>query len=148
MGTVGRVVGTAFFVALVVAAITSAVSLLEVVSSALIDQVGLGRRTATLCAGLIAGLVGLLPALSLNSLAIMDQVAAELFTVLGVLGTAVLVGWVMKKPDEELLLGAAPSFRRVVPLALFLVRYVVPLLLAWIAWLSLRQTIGVVFGLQ
>ena len=146
MGTAGRVVGTAFFAALVVAAITSAVSLLEVVSSALIDQAGLRRRAATLCAGLIAGMVGLWPALSLESLAVMDQVAAELFTVLGVLGTALLVGWVMKKPEQELLLGAAPSFRRIVPAALFLVRYVVPLLLTWIAWLSLRQTVGVLFG--
>ncbi len=146
MGTAGRIVGTAFFAALVVAAITSAVSLLEVISSALMDQAGLQRRTATLSAGLIAGAVGLVPAVSLGSLAIMDQVAAELFTVLGVLGTAVLVGWVMKKPEEELLRGAAPSFGRVVPVALFLVRYVVPVLLAWIAWMSLRQTISVLFG--
>ena len=146
MGAVGRIVGTAFFVALVVAAITSAVSLLEVISAALMDQAGLGRRSATMAAGLVAGVVGLLPAISLSNLALMDQIAAELFTVLGVLGTAVLVGWAMKRPDEELLRGASPSFARIVPIALFLVRFVVPVLLAWIAWLSLRETIDVVFG--
>jgi NSS family neurotransmitter:Na+ symporter len=146
MGAAGRVVGTAFFGALVVAAITSAVSLLEVVSAVLMDQAGLQRRTATLGAGVVAGAIGLLPAVSLRSLAVMDQVAAELFTVLGVLGMAVLVGWVMKKPEEELLLGASPMFGRIVPVVLFLVKYVVPVLLAWIAWISLRQTISIFLG--
>ncbi len=146
MGAVGRLVGTAFFLALVVAAITSAVSLLEVVSAVLIDEGGLSRRTATLAAGGTAAAVGIVPALSLDSLGVMDQLAAELFTVLGVLGVAVLVGWVMKNPEEELRKGASPRMAGLLRAPMLLVRYVAPFLLAWIAWVALRQTLRVVFG--
>ncbi len=146
MEAVGRLVGTTFFLALVVAAITSAVSLLEVVSAVLIDEAGLSRRTATLAAGGTAAGVGIVPALSLDSLGVMDQLAAELFTVLGVLGMAVLVGWVMKNPGEELRKGASPRMARLLGGPMFLVRYVAPFLLAWIAWVALRQTLRVVFG--
>ncbi len=146
MEAVGRLVGTTFFLALVVAAITSAVSLLEVVSAVLIDEAGLSRRTATLAAGGTAAAVGVVPALSLDSLGVMDQLAAELFTVLGVLGVAVLVGWVMKNPEEELRMGASPRMARLLRAPMFLVRYVAPFLLAWIAWVALRQTLRVIFG--
>jgi NSS family neurotransmitter:Na+ symporter len=132
MGSVGRIVGTTFFMTLVVAAITSAVSLLEVV--------------ATLLAGCAAGLVGLAPAVSIAILGVMDQLVAELFTVLGVLGVAILAGWVMRAPEEELRLGASPLFQRIIPLAVFLLRYVAPLLVGWIAWISLRGSLAALFG--
>jgi NSS family neurotransmitter:Na+ symporter len=130
MGSVGRIVGTTFFMTLVVAAITSAVSLLE----------------ATLLAGCAAGLVGLAPAVSIAILGVMDQLVAELFTVLGVLGVAILAGWVMRAPEEELRLGASPLFQRIIPLAVFLLRYVAPLLVGWIAWISLRGSLAALFG--
>lgn len=145
MGAIGRLVGTAFFFTLIVAAITSAVSLLEVVSATLIDGRGMRRKTATRLAGGAAALLGILPALSLGSLGIMDQLAAELFTVLGVLGGAVLIGWSMKTLGEELAAGASPGLARWIPAVSFLVRYVVPVLLAWISWVALRQTIRVIF---
>ncbi len=146
METAGRVVGFTFFAALVVAAITSAVSLLEVVSATLIDQAGMARRRATIAAGACAGLLGVIPALSLGALGIMDQVAAELFTVVGVLGIALLVGWVMKDPEEELRAGASPGVARFIRGPIRLVRYAAPLLLAWIAWVALRQTIATIAG--
>jgi NSS family neurotransmitter:Na+ symporter len=146
MGSVGRIVGTTFFMTLVVAAITSAVSLLEVVSAVLMDETPLARRQATLLAGCAAGLVGLAPAVSIAILGVMDQLVAELFTVLGVLGVAILAGWVMRAPEEELRLGASPLFQRVIPLAVFLLRYVAPLLVGWIAWISLRGSLAALFG--
>jgi hypothetical protein len=48
MGAVGRVVGILFFVALFIGAITSAVSLLEVVTSSVIDEWKISRRVAAL----------------------------------------------------------------------------------------------------
>ena len=107
MGAVGRIVGTTFFMTLVVAAITSAVSLLEVVSSVLIDETRLSRRQATLL--------------------------------------AIVAGWVMRAPEEELQLGASPLFQRVIPLAVFLLRYVAPPLVGWIAWISLRGSLTALF---
>ncbi len=146
LGATGRLVGVFFFSALVVAAVTSAVSLLEVVTATLIDEMKMRRRAATLTAGAIATAVGIVPALYASALGNMDQIAAELFTVVGVLGVAILVGWVMRSPLEEFRRGASPGGSRVLPAALFLIRYVWPLLLAFIAWTALRQTLQNLFG--
>jgi len=146
MEGVGRAVGSAFFITLIVAALTSAVSLLEVVASVGIDQLGMTRRRATLIAGALAAALGLGPALSQSWLGIMDQLAAELFTVLGVLGVAVLVGWAMKNPEGELLEGASPTFARLARVPIFLVRWVAPVVLGLIAWIAVRETIAVLSG--
>ncbi len=146
MGVVGRLVGSVFFLALIVAAITSAVSLLEVVTAVLMDELGLARRGAVLLAGSAAGLIGLAPAFSMPALAIMDRLAAELLTVLGVLGVAIFAGWFMRAPEEELRVGASPVFQRLIPVAAFLIRYVAPLLVGWIAWVSLKESLAAWLG--
>lgn len=146
MGGVGRLVGFVFFLALAVAAVTSAVSLLEVVTASVIDGWGLSRRTATLGSGLAIALAGLAPASSLDALAIMDRVAGEMLVVAGVFAMSLLVGWRMEDPARELLEGASPSFQRLVPVALFLVRYLIPPFVLVILWISVRDAIAVAFG--
>ena len=64
---------------------------------------------------------------------------------LGVLGAAIVAGWVMRAPEEELQLAASPLFQRVIPLAVFLLRYVAPPLVGWIAWISLRGSLTALF---
>ena len=123
MEALGRIVGTLFFLAVIVAAITSAVSRLQVAAALLIDELGWTRRRAALASGSLIAVIGIAPALSLGALGIMDQVAAELLTVLGVLVIAVLVGWVMKHPEEEFRIGASPRVVRLIPAARFLIRY-------------------------
>ena len=86
------------------------------------------------------------PALSIATLGAMDQLVAELFTVIGVLGMAIVAGWVMKTPEEELRLGASPLFQRVIPVAVFLLRFVAPVLVGWIAWISLRESLAALFA--
>ena len=140
MGAAGQVVGFAFFVALAVAGLTSLVSLLEVATASLIDELGVGRKPAAVGAGAVAAVAGLAPALSQDALGVIDQVAGNLLVVAGALGTSLAVGWAMKQPAEELIEGASPFFRRVAPGAIFALRYLVPPLTAWILWLSLRQT--------
>lgn len=146
MGAVGRYVGVAFFVALLVAGITSLISLLEVVTASIIDELGTSRRVATLAAGGLAALVGLLPAVSQDGLAVLDQLAGELLVIVGALGICVLVGWVMKRPVEELREGATTFFGRVAPGAIMLLRYVVPVVLVVILWLSVRRFVGMMSG--
>lgn len=146
MGTLGQSVGLAFFLALVVAALTSAVSLLEVGVASLIDTFALSRRAATLMAGLAVAVVGAVPALVPGALAVIDKVAGEFLVVAGVLGVSVAAGWVMRDPLSELREGASPLFRRIAPGAIFTIRYVVPPLVAIIAWFSLRDTLALLFG--
>jgi len=141
MGSVGRVVGVGFFVALAVASITSTVSLLEVVAAVGIDEFRLGRRAATLIAGGLATLVGLMAAVSGDILGVLDRIAGEFFVVAGVLGMALLFGWRMKEPAREVSAGASPGFARLVPGAIFLARYVIPPLLLVLAIMALRDAV-------
>ena len=72
--------------------------------------------------------------------------SGEFLVVVGVLGMSFVVGWVMKDPLSELRESASPLFRRMAPGAIFTIRYIVPPLVAVIAWLSLRDTLALVFG--
>jgi NSS family neurotransmitter:Na+ symporter len=146
MGTMGRLVGVAFFITLTVASITSTVSLLEVVASVGIDEFRLSRRQATLIAGSLAAFVGLFAALSPGILSVLDKVAGELFVIVGVVGMAVFFGWRLKDAANELAAGATGMTARSLPIIMFLIRYVIPPLMALLALVALRDTIRTLFG--
>ena len=144
MGAAGRVVALVFFVALVMAGLTSSFSLLEVGTASLMDQLKLSRPRAAAIAAVGAAIAGIPAALSQETLGLLDKVVGELFVVGGVLGMAVLVGWRMKNPGAELEAGASARFRSVVPPLMFLLRYVIPPLIAVILCFSLADTIDLV----
>ena len=146
MGAVGRMVGVGFFVALLVASITSMVSLLEVAAAAAIDEFGLQRKTAALVAGALAAVLGVVSATTNGALGVFDQVAGDFFVVVGVLAMSLLVGWRMNEPVKEIATGATEFTARLVPGAVFLVRYVIPPLLAILAVVALRDTVRSFFG--
>jgi NSS family neurotransmitter:Na+ symporter len=93
MGPTGRAVGLLFFGALFIGAITSAIALLEVVVSTVIDEWKIDRRKAAIIMGIIIALLGIMPASNINILGAMDAVASEIFLPLGGLFLALLVGW-------------------------------------------------------
>ncbi|MFW5878281.1 MAG: sodium-dependent transporter [Myxococcota bacterium] len=142
MGAVGRVVGILFFVALLVGALTSALSLLEVVTASVMDELKLSRRKAALIMGGAVTLLDVLPALSLSSLGIMDQLAGDLFLVFGALLMAVFVGWRMKGAADELAAGTRPFFKKLLPLWVFLVRFVIPPVLLIVLYNSVRAAMA------
>ncbi len=141
MGAIGRVVGVAFFVALAVASITSTVSLLEVVAAVGIDEFKLTRRTAAVLAGVLAAGIGVFAALSGDVLGVLDKVAGEFFVVVGVLGMSLFFGWRMTEPAREVSGGVSPVIARFVPALIFLIRYVIPPLLAVLAWVAFRDMV-------
>ncbi len=132
MGAAGRIVGFVFFVALFVGALTSAISLLEVVTSSLIDNWNVQRRSAALGAGLVIIVIGIAPAYNLDVLGLLDKIAGEFFLVVGAFFLALFVGYKMRDPIEELRHGFASegllrgwiwTIRVLVPLILALVIY-------------------------
>ena len=134
MGGTGRIVGLLFFFALFIGAITSAVSLLEVVVSSAIDNWKINRRVAAIVAGGLIAALGILPARNINVLGAMDAVATEIFLPLGGLLIAVLVGWLMNDRVAAFKEGAGPGalaffgvwrwfLRIIVPPVLLLVLY-------------------------
>ncbi len=146
MGAMGRVVGVSFFVALAAASITSTVSLLEVVGAVGMDEFKLTRRTAALLAGALATVIGVFAALSGDVLGVLDQVAGEFFVVVGVLGMALLFGWRMTEPGREVAVGAPPGIVRFVPVLVFVVRYIIPPVLAVLAWIAFRDMVNTLTG--
>ena len=148
MGTVGRVVGVAFFFALTVGAVTSAVSLLEVVTASMIDEFKIQRKSAAIGAGVLILLVGLIPATSLDALGIIDSVT-EWFLAVGALGMTLFVGWRMRDPISEMVDGASGMFARVVPTMMLFVKFVMPPIIGFVVfwtgrkfWITLMTTLG------
>ncbi len=162
MGGLGIVFSAVFFVALVVAALTSSVSLLEVVVSYLIDQRNMERKPAVLITAAIMTVTGIFASLSLGVMSgftmfgvgvfdFFDILTDKIFLAIGGMLLAVFVGWVVKKEDlrDELTNGGTLKF------GLFevwynIVKYVIPLAVAVIAVfgiISIEQTGLMLFGL-
>lgn len=104
----GDLFGTLFFVMVVVAALGSAVALMEPSVGALIQYLRLRRLTAVLIAGVITWLLGFAVILSLsgrgpgdwNWFALLDGLTAQWLLPIGALLVALFVGWRM---DSQLL---------------------------------------------
>ncbi|PXF31869.1 transporter [Pokkaliibacter plantistimulans] len=120
----GSVFGTVFFVLLVFAAWTSAISLLEPIVEWLEELDGMNRVTSTLLAGGLCWLLGIASILSLNAWSgftplamfplfegktifdLLDYLTANVLLPLGGLTVAVFAGWFLKRAmlEEELAL--------------------------------------------
>ncbi len=144
MGAVGNFVGVLFFAGLAVGALTSAVSLLEVVVASAIDGLGWSRRRATVTLAAITAILGIPPALDLDWLGLMDQVAGNLFLVFGGLMLAIFVGWRMEDPISSVAEGAKST--RWLPVWRGLLRFVVPVILVLVLAGSLEATWDLVVG--
>ncbi len=145
MGVVGRVVGLFFFVVLAVGALTSAISLLEVVTASVMDELHLSRGKAAAVTGAAITALGILPAMDTGLLGLMDKVAGEFLLLAGALAIALFAGWrIAGEVRDELLAGATPSWQRQVPRILAVLRWVVPPIVAVVLLFSLRETLAAV----
>ena len=109
LGATGQVVAVLFFALALIAAITSAVSLLEVPVACLIDRLGWSRSRAVWVSTALIFVAGLPAATSMDVLGWMDSVFGGLLLILGGLLLALLLGWVL--PDrfqEELAHSGSP----------------------------------------
>jgi NSS family neurotransmitter:Na+ symporter len=128
LGPTGILVGAVFFIALYIAALTSAFSLLEVATAPIIDGLGWPRRKAVLAAGGAVALVGIPSALDTDFLSLVDKWVGEVALVFGGVMIAILVGYLWRaQADAELAKGMPnAALRRG---WFFLLRFVVPVLL-------------------
>ena len=144
MGFTGSIVGCLFFAMVLFAAITSSVSILEAIVSSYMDKFGMDRKTATMSAGAITLVLGLIVCLGYNKLYfeitlpngtvaqildIMDYVSNNLLMPAVSIATCILVGWVLK-PDVivgEVTKNGEKFLRK--GMYLFMVRFLAPVLL-------------------
>lgn len=130
----GRFIGSIFFIALFIGAVTSAISLLEVVTSSMIDEFGWARKKAAIATGVAIAVVGLWPAMDLNALDAYDQVTGNVMLPLGALGLAIVVGWVMKNPIDEIAIGSGERMRTFFKGWIWMLRFVAPIALVVVLW--------------
>jgi NSS family neurotransmitter:Na+ symporter len=142
-GMLGRGIGLAFFVVVLIAALSSAISLLEVVVSYLVDTHGYERkRTATFLGGVIFTL-GLPSAWDTAWLGWFDSVAVNLLLPVSVLLVVFFVGWVMARDAvDELRTGAGGSLGDLAPIWLWALRTIVLLAVLGTVALSLFELTG------
>ncbi len=133
-----------FFLLLFVAALTSSISLLEVVVAAMTEELKMSRKNATLIGSITITILGIFATLSFGKLSsvlifnktifeLLDFVSSNILLPLGGLFIVLFVGWVMKK--DEVLDELSNKRKYGVPYLgtyLFLVRFVVPIAIAFI----------------
>ena len=118
----GAFFGTLFFLLLLFAAWTSAISLVEPLVTWLVENKGLNRVKAAAWSGLVAWLLGCVSLLSLNVwssytlfdmafIDLMDYVTANVMLPLGGLLIAVFAGWLMARESSMEELGSGDSVR-------------------------------------
>lgn len=144
LGGTGRVVGILFFAALLVGALTSAISLLEVVASSAMDTMGWSRGRAVAVFGAGIALAGIPSALDLTVLGLLDQIVGNVFLVVGALSISLFVGWRMEDPMAEVRKGAGPLDW--LPAWRGFLRWVVPAFLIFVLFFAVQDTVQAVLA--
>lgn len=137
----GALVAILFFAALLVAALTSSISMLEVVVAYLVEEKNFSRKWACFVVFLVCWVVGALCSLSFGPLShirisggnifdFFDNLSSNVLMTLGSLMTVLFVGWRLKKTavyDEFTNGGKLSKNVRVFGVLWFLIRYICPI---------------------
>lgn len=157
-----KVFGVAFFLLLVIAGLTSAVSLVEGMASALIDKTGMPRPRAltfVLVPGILGSLMYALPliidqgltgngVLGLTLLDLLDHWAFRYSLVLVGLMECILIGWVLGADRMRAVVNEHSKFT-LGPWFDFLIKYVIPLILSFVLIGTLYSDLtGAFYGTQ
>lgn len=145
----GSVFAALFFILLAIAALTSTISILEVVVAYLVEELKMSRGRATLLAMISASMLGLLAALSFGPLSgftvggqnifgILDYVTSNIMLPIGGLCVVIFVGWVLK-PSVRIreLTNNGKLSSRFYPAYIYIVRFVAPVAIALVLLYSL-----------
>ncbi|MCR4646875.1 MAG: sodium-dependent transporter [Oscillospiraceae bacterium] len=150
MGPIGSIIGPVFFVMVLLAALTSSMSILETVVASLMDAFGWSRRKAVILEsslGLIISIVICLgynvlyfeahllnqsPDQSAQLLDIFDYVSNNILMPIVAIGTCILVGWIVKPQTiiDEATKNGEKFNRKTLYIAM--VKYVAPVMLLFL----------------
>lgn len=139
LGRTGDFIQALFFVMLFFAALTSAISLLEVVVAAAVDGLGWARKRASVMLGAIVAVIGIPSAFSTEFLGAADQIVGNFLLIVGGFFTAILVGYrILPAAEAELSQGLAnPTARAAWKL---FVRYLSPAVLLVVLVFLIKPT--------
>ncbi|WP_318442828.1 sodium-dependent transporter [Photobacterium leiognathi] len=144
MGGIGFILALLFFIGLSVAALTSSVSLLEVVVAYLIDEKGFSRVTAVISASIVMALLCILASLSIGGLGpklfdtgafdIFDLLTDKIFLAVGGMLVCLFAGWRLDRSElkKEITNDGRVSFP-LFNLWYALIKYIIPVAIAIVA---------------
>ena len=154
MGKAGGFIGILFFLMVIFAAVTSAVSVMEAIVSSIMDKFHYSRRKSTTIVTVYSLIFGLIVCLGYNKiyfefelpngtvgqvLDIMDYLSNNIFMPLVALCTCILIGWVAKPETviDEVTIGGYKFGRKALYIAM--IKYIAPILL----FILLVQSFGI-----
>lgn len=125
---IATIVAALFFFSVVVAAMTSSISLIEVGVAYLVEEKNIKRGLACLLVFVVTWLLGLASVFSINVFGKVDAFSSNFLLTFGVLLVVLFVGWKMDKKEvrEELTNGGTVN-TKIFGAFFFLVRYVAPI---------------------
>ena len=125
---VGAVISILFFLSVLVAALTSSISLLEVGVAYLVEEKGVSRTKATIGLGALVWAIGVACSLSGGFFDFLDHLCSDWLMPFGGLLFAMFVGWKMTKADvrDELTNGGTRNCA-LFNVVYFLIRYLAPI---------------------
>lgn len=142
LGVAGNVLAVAFFVSLLFAGITSAVSMIEPFTFYLINKFGLSRRQALSYIGAVVYVLGIVCILSYytptaDSFAVfgkpmfdaLDYLTSNILMPFGAITFSIFVGWILKKEGLYILFSGFMS-KQGFEIWYFLLRFVTPVAIA------------------
>lgn len=148
----GNLLGVIFFFVLFIAAITSAISLIEVAVAYFKEEFKVNRVAAVVISFAVVAVIGAFCSLSQgnvlhielfgkNLFDLLDSASANILMPLGGLFSVIFVGWILKKPnvsDELTSSGAVRIKKAAIDIIFFLIKYIAPVAIIVImlgAWL-------------
>lgn len=144
MGAIGRIIGCLFFIMVLFAALTSAVSIMEAIVASLMDQFGISRKKAVILETVIALAAGMLVCFGYNLLFfdiklptgdsaqildILDFISNNILMPVVAISTCILIGWIVKPKsiiDEVEKTGCKMGRKR---LYVVMIKYITPIML-------------------
>ena len=127
---ISTVISVAFFVTIVVAAMTSCISLVEVGASFLKERFGMSRKKAVVCIFIICGVLGIVCALDGMVFDVCDWFCSNILLLLLAGLVVVFVGFILKKDEvfDEITNGGARKGNAILfPIIYFLIKWVAPI---------------------
>ncbi|EJB8687346.1 sodium-dependent transporter [Vibrio parahaemolyticus] len=149
-GVIGLLLALLFFIGLTVAALTSSVSLLEVVVSYLIDEKGMKRSNAVVSASVVMASLCVFASLSLGGMGptlfgtgafdIFDLLTDKIFLAVGGMLVRIFAGWRLNRAEleKEITNDGEVSFP-LFGLWYNLVKYVIPVAIAIVAFMGIKS---------
>lgn len=127
----GQILSTMFFVLLAVAALTSTISVLEVIVTYFSEELRLTRRRATISAVASVSVLGVLSVFFTGVFGFLNFTTANVLLPLGGLFIVLFVGWFLsRKITRDELTNNGTLRAKFIPVYLFLVKFIAPLAIA------------------